>query len=136
MYKNTKAQGNAGFGIAIGWFASKGYTVSVPLTDSQFYDLVVEYAFDFKTVQVKTTTYKKHNNFVVQLCTKGGNKTSTGRTKPFNPTAVHWLFIITADNDFYLIPSILIESVTTLTLGSKWNEFRVQAAKLESRTSL
>ena len=29
-------------GIAIGYFVAQGYTVSVPLTDSQDYDLIID----------------------------------------------------------------------------------------------
>ena len=41
--KNSKKQGDIGLGIAIGWFATQGYTVCVPLTDSQDYDLDCNY---------------------------------------------------------------------------------------------
>ena len=41
-YKNSKKQGDAGLGIAIEYFTTKGYCVCIPLTDSQEYDLVVE----------------------------------------------------------------------------------------------
>lgn len=39
---NPKKQGDAGLGVAIGWFTTHGYTMSVPLTDSQDYDLIVD----------------------------------------------------------------------------------------------
>ena len=34
--------GNAGLAMAIAYFGSNGYTVSVPLNDTQDYDLVVD----------------------------------------------------------------------------------------------
>ena len=37
---NSKRQGNIGIGAAIAWFTVHGYTVSIPLTDSQDYDLI------------------------------------------------------------------------------------------------
>jgi len=40
-HRNTKKQGDAGVGMAIGWCVSVGWTVCVPLTDSQEYDLVI-----------------------------------------------------------------------------------------------
>ena len=50
--KNTKQQGNVGLGVAIGHFTLNGYIVSVPLNDSQDYDLIVDCRTLYK-VQVK-----------------------------------------------------------------------------------
>lgn len=38
--KNTKEQGTIGLGKAIAYFTSRGFVVSIPLNDSQDYDLV------------------------------------------------------------------------------------------------
>lgn len=40
--KNTKQQGNIGLGVAIQYFTENMYLVSLPLNDSQDYDLIVE----------------------------------------------------------------------------------------------
>lgn len=40
--KNTKQQGNIGLGSAIQYFTQNLYLVSLPLNDSQDYDLIVE----------------------------------------------------------------------------------------------
>ena len=43
MYFNTnKQKGNCGLGMAIAYFSTNGYTVSIPLNDTQDYDLIVE----------------------------------------------------------------------------------------------
>ena len=39
---DPRRQRDAGLGLAIAWFTAAGWTVSVPLTDSQPYDLVVD----------------------------------------------------------------------------------------------
>ena len=39
---NTKKFGNIGLGKAINYFLSCGYIVSLPINDSQSYDLIVE----------------------------------------------------------------------------------------------
>lgn len=41
-HKNSKKQGDAGLGEAIAYFTRLGYTVQLPLTDSQDYALVVD----------------------------------------------------------------------------------------------
>ncbi len=56
--RNSKQQGDVGLAIAIAWFAKNGYRVSIPLTDSQDYDLVIEVETRFYSVQVRTTYYK------------------------------------------------------------------------------
>lgn len=43
MFFNTnKEKGNSGLGMAIAYFSSNGFTVSIPLNDTQDYDLVIE----------------------------------------------------------------------------------------------
>ena len=41
-FQTNKQKGNSGLGIAIAYFSINGYTVLIPLNDTQDYDLVVE----------------------------------------------------------------------------------------------
>lgn len=41
-FKTNKEKGNSGLGVAIAYFSTNGYTVSIPLNDTQDYDLIVE----------------------------------------------------------------------------------------------
>ena len=123
---NTKTQGAAGVGAAIGYFSLKGYTVSVPLLDNQEYDLIVEnLQKELLRVQVKTTRYKRIDNFIVELRTKGGNKTGSGKTKKIDLNMIDLLFVLTESKEMYLIPSEKIETETVITLGSKYSEYRI-----------
>lgn len=121
-HKNSKKQGDEGLGVAIGWFASKGYTVCVPLTDSQPYDLVVELDDGLKKVQVKTTKYVERR-YRVELRTKGGNKSGTGRTKKFNALEADYLFVVTASGRKYFIPAERLRGCSSITLGDSYEEF-------------
>jgi len=112
--KNTKKQGDVGLGVAIGYFVSKGYTVSVPLTDSQDYDLVVDMD-GLKRIQVKTTSYKlKSGSFFVSLTIKGGNRTGIGKIKKFDKDTVDYVFILTDETTKYLIPSTICKQTVAL----------------------
>ncbi len=91
--------------IAIGYFVAQGYTVSVPLTDSQDYDLIIDADDGLKSVQVKTTRYKKYGKYVANLKISGGNK-SGEQTKLFTENRSDYLFILTEDWTKYLIPNI------------------------------
>ena len=39
---SNKEKGNSGLGMAIAYFSTNGYVVSIPLNDTQDYDLVIE----------------------------------------------------------------------------------------------
>ena len=39
---SNKEKGNTGLGIAIAYYSANGYTVSIPLNDTQDYDLIVD----------------------------------------------------------------------------------------------
>lgn len=119
---NSKKQGDIGLGHAISFFVSNGYTVSIPLTDSQDYDLIVDNGTLFR-VQVKTTKHKSpYGIFKVSLTVKGGNR-SFNTIKKFDPTKVDFVFIITNEGDRYLIPSKLLGS--TISLGHKYLHYKV-----------
>ena len=55
---SNKNIGNSSLAIAISYFVCNGYTVSIPLNDTQDYDLVVEKDSKLYRVQVKGTTFK------------------------------------------------------------------------------
>jgi hypothetical protein len=123
-YKNTKKQGDAGLGVAIAWFTTQGFGVSIPLTDSQDYDLVIDDG-TLKRVQVKTTTFKtEYGVYFVSLTVKGGNRTSAGLIKKFDKAKVDLLFVVTKDGESYLIPSGDVDT-QTLNLGEKYEKFRL-----------
>jgi hypothetical protein len=115
---NSKKQGDAGLGAAIAYYTSIGATVSIPLTDSQDYDLVVEVDGALRRVQVRTTTQSKYGAFVVGLRVLGGNQSWSGVVKTLVDTHVDDLFVLTADGTRYLMPVTSISSRNTLTLGS------------------
>lgn len=46
--------------MAINYFTHQGYTVSIPMNDTQWYDLVIEKDGNFKTVQCKATQTKNN----------------------------------------------------------------------------
>ena len=126
-FRNSKKQGDAGLGIAIGWFTEQGYTVCIPLTDSQDYDLVVEIKPPILSrVQVKTSTYQTpRGSWEVGLRTAGGNRSGIGKIKKLDPKAVDYLFIVTGDGSRYLIPSAEVCGSSRITLGNKYLYFRV-----------
>lgn len=123
---NSKKKGDIGLGAAIAFFVRNFYTVSLPLTDSQDYDLVVDKDDTLSRIQVKTTDYKRKNSFVVQMSVKGGNK-SSNKVKKFDNTKVEYVFVLTSDNEEYLIPAKEIKVKNQLTLGTKYKTFKCRS---------
>jgi len=128
MYQSV--QGNLGLGKAISYFTSKGIPVSIPLNDTQKYDLIVD--IDNKLYRVSVKTSRNTNNgisYSVQLRNTGGNRTGTVRQVPFDNTSCDFLFIYTADENIYLIPAQDIEAKNSISVGNKYKEYQVQENK-------
>lgn len=49
IFSTNKEKGNSALGIAIAYFSTNGYTVSIPLNDTQDYDIVIEKENKFYT---------------------------------------------------------------------------------------
>lgn len=123
--RNSKKQGDVGLGVAIGWFTTKGYTVCVPLTDSQAYDLVVDDGHRLLRVQVKTTNYQHRGVYSVELRTKGGNRSGCGKTKKFDPHAVDAVFILVGDGSKYFIPATVVKARNNIALSRSYDTYRI-----------
>ncbi len=117
--KNSKQQGDAGLTTAIAWFDGNGYRVSIPLTDSQDYDLVVDDGDRLYRVQVRTTYYQPYEAiYQVHLIVSGGNRSGTGKAKYFDPKKVEFLFVLTDTGDKFLIPCDEITTRKSINLGA------------------
>lgn len=120
----NKEKGNTALGMAIAYFSSQGYTVSIPLNDTQDYDLIVEKDKKLQTVQVKSSGCKtKYGSYQVALKSCGGTKGTTYKT--FKDTSVDLLFIFLKDYSMYLIPKNYINNSSTITLTNKYVNFKV-----------
>ena len=126
QFKNTKKQGDAGLGSAIAYFTHMGYTVCLPLTDSQDYDLVVDIDGRLSRVQVKTTRQVgPKGKYRVDLRTQGGNQSWSGVSKRFDSTKVEYLFVLLDNGETYCIPSSEMDNESRITPESgKFERFR------------
>lgn len=112
-------------GIAIGWFACAGYTVCLPLTDSQPYDLIVDDGeHGLQRVSVKSTTQLKAGYYIAGLRTQGGNK-SQFTIRHFDKSVVDLLFVACSNGDRYLIPTAELKVLSAVHLGPKYQRFRI-----------
>ena len=118
---NTKQKGNIGVGLAIAYFTSLGYIVSIPINDSQDYDILVDIDGFINTVQVKyTSELSSSNYYMVGLRSISGS--SKKEYKSVKETFVDYLFIVTKSNDLYLIPKSDITQKSQITLNNEVKE--------------
>ena len=124
-FSTNKEKGNTGLGIAIAYYSTNGYTVSIPLNDTQDYDLIVDKNNVLKKVQVKATSCKtKYNKYQVALKSCGGTKGETYKT--IIDTKIDEVFVVTDTMEMFIIPIEEIKNKTTLNLCEKYEKNRVK----------
>ena len=99
IFETNKDKGRAGMALGIAYFGANGYTVNVPLNDTQWYDFVVEKDGEFKTVQCKATGSA---NNAISLRSMGGTKGSAYDNVLDHP--VDYLFCLDNEMHMYVIP--------------------------------
>lgn len=119
-------QGNIGLSYAIAYYSKLGYIISIPLTDTQDYDIIADTGEALLKIQVKTTTCKSvHNIYQLNLKVSGGNRSGEGKDKTFDQNNCDLVFAMTNDFEFYSIPRKEITSKNSISLGDKWLPFKV-----------
>ena len=97
---SRKQTGRIGLSMAINYFTIKGYTVSLPINDTQWFDLIIEKDGIFETVQCKATETKESTiDFRSTRGTKGTEYDNIHNHKELN-----YLFCVNKDLNMWLIP--------------------------------
>ena len=100
MKVNTnKDRGRAGLSLAVAYFGSNGYTVSIPMNDTQWYDLIVEKNGVIQTVQCK---FSSSENAEISFTSKGGTNGSVYDRLTDHPLDL--LFCADKDLNLFVIP--------------------------------
>jgi len=123
---DNKQKGNLAVASAIKHYVSAGYTVSVPLSDTAKYDLVVERDGMFQAVQCKYAGYEGNPGiFSVPLYVSGGNRSAGNRRLKYQQADFDILFVLCANGRAYAIPFQEVANQTTVNVGreSKWSKW-------------
>lgn len=124
IFSTNKEKGRASLGIAIAYFSTNAYTVSIPLNDTQDYDLIIEKKRYSKYGSSKVYICKtKYGIYQVALKSCGGTKGKTYKT--LINTNVDLVCIITSSLDIYVIPVKDINNKSTINLCKKYNKYKV-----------
>lgn len=124
IFDTNKEKGNSALGIAIAYFSTNGYIVSIPLNDTQDYDLIVDKNNKVEKIQVKSTgCITKYGKYQVALKSCGGTKGKMYKT--VIETNIDKVFIVDKEKNMYLIPKDLIGNKSTINLCEKYSKFKV-----------
>lgn len=118
-------QGNLGLGKAIEYFTSHSIPIAIPLNDTQKYDLIADFNGKLQRISVKTSRATKNGiSFEVQLRNTGG---SSGKNKVrfFEKDSCDYIFVYTINEEYYLIPSNIIEAQNSIHVGPKYYDYLV-----------
>ena len=110
---NRKAIGRIGLSMAINYFTINGYTVSIPINDTQWYDIVVEKDGFFQTVQCKATS-----GDVIDFRSTGGTK-GIEYDNLLNHSELDYLFCVNGNLEMWLIPIKDITTTKQITLRTE-----------------
>jgi Holliday junction resolvase-like predicted endonuclease len=87
-----RQQGDIGELSAMEWLASRGAHIYVPVGHSPDVDLIAEISGVVSRVEVKTSTQRRGDKWVVHIATKGGNQSWNGLVKYFDRSRCEFLF--------------------------------------------
>lgn len=99
LFETSKDKGRAGLALGIAWFGANGYSVNIPLNDTQWYDFVAEKDGKFYTVQCKATGSKDN---IIDLRNNGGTKGITYDRVINHP--IDFLFCLDKEQQMFVIP--------------------------------
>lgn len=96
-----KQTGRIGLSMAINYFTIQGYTVSLPMNDTQWYDLIIEKDGIFETVQCKATKTKDDS---IDFRSTGGTKGAVYDSIQNYRDKLTYIFCVNKNMNMWLIP--------------------------------
>ena len=103
--------------MAINYFTCNNYTVSLPINDTQWYDLIVEKDGIFQTVQCKATMTETGD---IDFRSTGGTNGGV-YDNLLNHNNLDYLFCVNKDLNMWLIPINEITTTKSLRLRTEPN---------------
>lgn len=117
LFETNKDKGRAGLAMGIAWFGVNGYSVSIPLNDTQWYDFIAEKDGKFYTVQCKATGSKDGR---IDFRSTGG--TNGGQYDNLKNHPIDFLFCVNQDGIMYCIPHDAIPQANGFSLKTEPNK--------------
>jgi hypothetical protein len=125
LFDTNKNKGRAGMAMAIAYFGANGYTVNIPLNDTQDYDLIVDDGKEILKISVKSTgSLTPYGIYTVSLKSCGG--TNGKEYARVGRGSSDYLFVLCGNKDMYLIPKQIYKEQATLNLREKMKEYKIE----------
>lgn len=122
VLETRKEIGNAALSMAVAYFGSNGYIVSIPLNDTQDYDLIVDKAGKIERVQVKgTNTHGTRDAYTVGLRSISGSTRQAYKT--VKDTDIDLLFCLCGDGTMYVIPIEAVKNNVAINLSKSKSKY-------------
>lgn len=122
---DTRLVGDVGVAQAIYWFTKNGYTVSIPISEGVRYDLLVDLVGVISRVQCKRSeTASRYAVPIISLRTCGGNRSGVGKIKRISKFECDFVWCSYGVSG-WLIPTELIHNQATVSLGDKYETYKV-----------
>jgi len=115
--------------LAATWFMLCGRNVAFPV-EPDTYDLLVDMPEGPKRVQVKTTTFKSKDGWMVQIGRRPYSIGNNALLVPYDPEIIELFFIVDGDLAIYVIPSHVIAGRVQILLRTYSNYIVGNAAGL------
>lgn len=115
MEPDLKHLREAGPSMAAAWFMLRGCTASFPIEPAIF-DLLASMPDGVKHVQVKTTTSRNRDSWLVTIGRRPHSAGNQAPLVPYDPDEIDLFFIVDGDLNIYLIPSRVIAGRTSILL--------------------
>ena len=122
-FETNKDKGRAGLSLAIGYFGSHGYTVSIPLNDTQDYDLVVDFNGKLCKISVKATGQRTaYGTSICGLRNLGGTNGSLyGRECEKD---IDYVFVVNEYKEMWLLPKEVLPR-NSICLGKACDKYKL-----------
>lgn len=117
LFETNKDKGRAGLSMGIAYFGANGYSVNIPLNDTQWYDFVAEKDGKFYTVQCKATG---SNDNSIDFRSTGGTNGNTYDNIKNHP--LDYLFCLDKDMNMYCIPGQDLPDTKSIRLRTEPNK--------------
>lgn len=122
----TKYKGNLAVGQAISRFLFEGYTVSLPLNDSQKYDIIIDNG-KLEKIQCKYTSSKpkESKSYRVGLRIITGYRKKELKMVFYQKGDFDKLFVFCSDKSQYLIPFSELKGKCEIAIGKNMQKYRL-----------
>ena len=121
LLSTNKDKGRAGLLCGMSYYGTNGYTILLPVNDTQDYDFVIEKNNMFSKVQCKCTNYMPSGRESYQLNLRNSGGTNGAVYGRVVESSADILFALAGDGTMYSIPVVDLGNRNSISLRKESN---------------